>query len=116
MNEYMHLLREEAPECMAVNPNRMVLVIGSIIIQLCLQYPVQIGAKRFFMISLPKSFPVGTKMRESKAELLAERGYKFIIHIVTTIMLFWILKNSNFLHRNLLGDQDPVFYFKNYPC
>jgi hypothetical protein len=32
MSEYMTLLREEAPECMAENPNRMVLIIGSIFI------------------------------------------------------------------------------------
>lgn len=69
------------------------------------------------MMSLPqKKFPHGTKMREQKAELLAERVFKFFIHLGTTIMLFWVLKNSNFLQKNLLGDHENIAYFKNYPC
>ena len=48
--------------------------------------------------------------------MLAERVYKLIIHTTTTAANFFILKNSAFLHRNLLGDNDEVFFFKNYPC
>jgi hypothetical protein len=69
------------------------------------------------MIYLPhQSFPVGSKLRHSKAEMLAERVYKLIIHTATTIATFTILKNSSFLHKNLLGDQDPPLFFANYPC
>lgn len=63
-----------------------------------------------------KNFPIGSKIRYSKAEMLAERVYKLIIHTSTTIATFTVLKNSVYLHKNLLGDQDQPFFFANYPC
>ena len=102
---------------MAPNPNMMTLIIGTIFIQICLQIPVQRVSLQLFMISLPqKNFPIGSKIRKEKAEMLAERVYKLIIHTATTGANFFILKNSTFLKRNLLGDHDEVFLFKDFPC
>ena len=50
-------------------------------------------SRSLFMKSLPKAkFPVGSKLREAKAELMAERVYKLFIYITTTLMLFFVLK------------------------
>jgi hypothetical protein len=48
--------------------------------------------------------------------MLAERVYKLFITSVTSLMLFYILKNGDFLHIYLLGDQESPQYFKHYPC
>lgn len=74
-------------------------------------------SRSLFMKSLPKGkFPQGSKLREAKAELMAERVHKLFIYISTTVMLFFVLKQSNFLHRLLQGDQENPLYFDNYPC
>jgi hypothetical protein len=117
INDHMSMLRQEAPECTKTNPKKFVLLISTIVIQVLVQVPVMGVSRKLFMISLPhKTFPLGSKMRLSKADMLAERVYKLIIHTATLISMFFILKNSSYLHRNLLGDQDSVAYFANYPC
>ena len=51
--EYKALLMRDHPECMTPNPNMLTLVIGTLLIQICLQIPVQRVSKQLFMISLP---------------------------------------------------------------
>ena len=48
--------------------------------------------------------------------MMAERVYKLFIYSVTTGGLFFILKQSNFYHKYLWGDQEDPQYFSNYPC
>jgi len=48
--------------------------------------------------------------------MLAERVYKFFIYLITTIFLFYILKNSDFLHTYLQGNNPNPNWFINYPC
>lgn len=47
---------------------------------------------------------------------MGESTFKLFIYLVTTIMQFYILKQSNFLHKYLWGDQDFPRYWANYPC
>lgn len=48
--------------------------------------------------------------------MLSERVHKLFIYTVTTLMLFYILKNSDFLHVYLQGNKPNPNYFNNYPC
>lgn len=69
------------------------------------------------MNSLPQNkFPIGSKLRHDKAEQISERMYKFFIQFVSTVGMFFILKQGNFLHKYLQGDQEHPQYFVNYPC
>ncbi len=52
----------------------------------------------------------------SKAVMVSERLYKVLIYAVTTSFLFLILKNSNYLHVYIMGDQQEPQYFTQYPC
>ncbi|CDW88398.1 UNKNOWN [Stylonychia lemnae] len=113
---YIDYLKEEAPDCMKPNPNRTELIIAAIMIQLCVQYPVQMLSRSLFMSSLPEKFPIGSSLRKEKAEMMAERVYKFFIYSVTSGGLFFVLKQSNFYHKLLWGDQEDPQYFSNYPC
>ena len=49
-------------------------------------------SKSLFMSSLPDKFPKGSKLREEKADMMAERVYKFFIYSVTSGGLFFVLK------------------------
>eukprot|EP00347_Sterkiella_histriomuscorum_P009355 403341532 len=116
LKSYVDYLKIESPECTERNPNMLQLFFGMILIQLCLQYPVQAIAKSLFLSSLPDKFPRGSKIRIEKAEMMSERVYKFFIYAATTGCLFFVLKQSNFLHTYLWGDQADPQYFANYPC
>ena len=103
------MLRKEAPECMEENKNKHLLFCATIIFTMTAMYPIKKLSRELFLYIIPtKKFPVGTKMRLTKAEMMAERVYKFLVYCITTTWLFAILKNSNFLHNKLAGDQaDP---------
>ena len=117
MQGWVEALRLEAPSCVFENPNKITLIMGTILIQILIQFPVQKLSYDFFMLYLPaKKFPVGSKLRHSKAEMIAERVYKLIMHTVTTVALFAILKNSRYLPKYLLGDYQDPQYWENYPC
>lgn len=60
------------------------------------------------MNALPAKFEKGTKARESKARMLAERVYKLFIYSGTTGFLYWILKNGDFLHKYLTGNETDI--------
>ena len=58
-----------------------------------LMIPTEHLAKSFFMRILPvDKFPIGTKTRDIKAKLMAERMFRFIVYSVFSLMNFWILK------------------------
>lgn len=69
------------------------------------------------MESLPKDkFPKDSKLRSDKAEIMAERVYKMAIYVLTTVVMFYLMKVGGYLHYYLLGDQSNPQYMKNYPC
>lgn len=61
-------------------------------------------------------FPLGTKSRELKAEVISERVFRFFVYSSTTLALFWSVKQSNYLHKNLTGTEAHPHFFINYPC
>lgn len=48
--------------------------------------------------------------------MIAERVFRFFVYCSTTIALFWSSKQSNFLHKHLLGSEQNPQFFMNYPC
>lgn len=48
--------------------------------------------------------------------MLGERGFKFFIYLISTFVLFTILKDSTFFHKYIGGNTDEALYFSNYPC
>ncbi|CDW85563.1 lag1 longevity assurance [Stylonychia lemnae] len=113
---YVEYLKNESPGCYYTNPNKLSLFVGVLFIQICIQFPVMSITRSIFMKILPDKFPVGSKIREEKAEVIGERMYKLFIYSIATIGQFFILKQSKFLHVLLWGDQWDPEYFPNYPC
>ena len=55
--------------------------------------PTEHLAKSIFIRILPVvKFPIGSKTRDIKAKLMAERMFRFIVYSVFSLMNFWILK------------------------
>ena len=74
-------------------------------------------ARALFLRILPeKKFPFGSKVREDKAEMIAERMYKLFVYTISSIGILFVLKKGGFLHVLLLGDQEDPQYYPNYPC
>jgi hypothetical protein len=114
---YVGILKEQHAECYKPNPNRLELFIGTMIALTLLSFPIQAAARSFYDRQLPElKFPKGSKSRRVKAEMMAERTFRLFIYIAVTIMGFWIIKQSTFLHKYLLGNDYNPQYFQNYPC
>lgn len=64
------------------------------------------------MKALPTNkFPLKSKGREIKAAMMAERVFRFFVYTTTSIILFWLMKQSNFLDSRLMGStSDPQFF------
>jgi len=70
-----------------------------------------------FMKMLPvEKFPIGSKIRYEKAEMISERMYKLFIYTISSIGIYFVIKRGNFLHTALTGDKENPIYFENYPC
>lgn len=111
------ILKNEHPECYQTNPNQVSLFIGTQIVLMCLMLPVQSVSKSLFMKALPiDKFPLDTKIRSTKAEIMSERMFRFFVYLTTSGLIFWILKQGNFLGPQLLGSIAEPQYFINYPC
>ena len=55
--------------------------------------PTEHLAKSIFIRILPVvKFPIGSKTRDIKAKLMAERLFRFIVYSVFSLLNFWILK------------------------
>ena len=63
-------------------------------------------------------FPIGTKERVAKTQMLGERAIKFLNYLVRTPILFFILNGAdcNFLDTRMGGSYEKPVYFKDYPC
>lgn len=48
--------------------------------------------------------------------MISERMYKMFIYSCSSLGTLFVLRQGNFLHKYILGDQDSVKYFTNYPC
>ena len=47
---------------------------------------------------------------------MAERTFRFFIYLAVTLLGLWIMKQSNYLHKYLLGSEYDPQYFTNFPC
>ena len=69
------------------------------------------------MKALPvDKFPLNSKLRSAKADVMSERVFRFFIYTLASLLEFWVLKQGNLLDVRLLGDQENPQYFTNYPC
>ena len=58
-----------------------------------------------FLKVLPAAkFPYNTKLREEKAEMIAERMYKIFVYTISSVGILFVLKKGGYLHILLLGD------------
>lgn len=114
---YVNALRENHSECYKSNPNMVSLFFGTMVGLACISVPIQFTAKSFFQHALcVNKFPPNTAGRVIKAEMLAERSLRLFIYIAASLMGLWILKQSNFLSKYLMGTESDPQYFANYPC
>ena len=106
---YISYLQKESPECYQHNPNFWTLFFGTWVVVVAVMVPVQAVAKSLFMKALPvDKFPLKSKAREIKATMVSERVFRFFVYSTTSIILFWLLKQSNFLDKRLMGtEEDP---------
>jgi hypothetical protein len=109
---YIGTLKDQHSECYKPNPNRVELFFGTMIALTLLSFPIQAAARGFYDRQLPESkFPKGSKSRRVKAEMMAERTFRLFIYIAVTLLGLWIMKQSTFLHKYLLGnDYDPQYF------
>lgn len=113
----MEVLRREAPKCMEENKNKYHLFSTAFVFCIIAMYSIQDFSRKLFYYIIPtKKFPMGSKIRQTKADMLSERVYKLLFESITSIWLFCIMKDSKFLHKFLLGDQEDPQYFKDFPC
>jgi hypothetical protein len=109
---YAQALSQTYPECYKPNPYLKELFFGTHVLLLILMIPTQHLAKSIFLRVLPvEKFPVGSKTRLIKAEIMSERMFRFILYSVFSLANFWILKQSNFLDKLLLGSEVEPAYF-----
>ena len=54
--------------------------------------PIEIEAKQYFMKVIPvKIFPLGSAIRENKAQMLGERAFRIIMNALYVVALYKIL-------------------------
>ena len=81
--------------------------------------PLERFSTEIFQRVLPtKKFPIGSEIRNSKAQMLGERIFKLVINVTVVAILYKILlqEDCNFLHTYLGGNVDEPLYYYNYTC
>ncbi|CDW74039.1 asc1-like protein [Stylonychia lemnae] len=117
LREYVNYIKDEKPDCTHTNPQFLQLFFGTWVVIINFMIPVQFVAKSLFLKVLPqKKFPIGSSTRDTKAQIIAERVFRFFVYCGTSLALFWNLKQSNFMHKGLMGSEENPQYFTNYPC
>lgn len=117
LKELVDYLKQESPDCNKTNPYFWELVGGTFVLLMCIQFPVQLITKAMFLKILPAAkFPFYSKLREEKAEMVAERMYKIFVYTISSVGILFVLKKGGYLHILLLGDQEDPQYYTTYPC
>ena len=107
MIAYIDQLKSESPTCTMSNPNRLAILIPTIITLLIVKKPLEQTANDIFMRIIPvNSFPIGSKQREAKAAMLGERIFRLVISVTSLSLLYKILlqEDCDFLHVALGGN------------
>jgi hypothetical protein len=114
---YISYIKENNPECYVPNPSRIEIFFGTIFVLAVLQFPLQAASRIYFERVLPENkFPKGSKERQVKVQMMAERMYRLFLYLAFSLIGFWIMKQGNFLHKYLLGSETNPQYFTGYPC
>jgi hypothetical protein len=110
-------LKELSPECTKHNPYFKELVLGSFILIFVMEKPLTFLGRLYFNASLPPSkYPPNSKMRKERVDINAEHLFKGFFYFITSVILFLLLKRTNYLHPMLTGSNLNPRLFENYPC
>lgn len=112
-------LHQENPTCTKTNPNKWAILIPTIIVMVVVKGPLEKFSTEVFQKIIPeKKFPLGSKERAEKAQMLGERIFKLVINVTCVALLYKILlqEDCNFLHIYLGGTFRDPLYYANYPC
>jgi hypothetical protein len=116
---YVNQLKNERPECTAKNPNRELIMGITMIALFMLKERIEGVSTKFFDRNLPEGkFPPGSDARKSKANMLGERIFKWIISLFCISSLYKIMlqEDCDFLDVRVGGRISRPLYYNNYPC
>ena len=119
LNNYVHVLRQEHPECTQSNPNFWTITIATTVMLSLTRRPIEKWGKRFFDSFInEKKFPLGSNLREGKVNMLGERTFRIGICFVYCAVLYKILlqEDCDFLDVRIGGRTAEPLFFNNYPC
>lgn len=63
-----------------------------------------------------EKFPLGSKLRMTKAEIMSERAFRFVTYCSFSLFSYRILKNSKYLDTHFFEMNENPDYFLDYPC
>ena len=111
-------LSAEYPECYQKHPYRDYIFLGTLLLFSLTATPTERASEALFLKILPdRKFPKDSKVRITKAKVMAERTFRLFVYTIFTVVAYIILYQGNFVTIFLLGG--PVVspkYYKNYPC
>lgn len=115
--EGVSTLQTNYPTCFKSNENRGYVFFGTMLIFLMTATSIENGAEALFNRVLPQEkFPLDSKVRSTKAKVMAERLYRFIVYSIFTTAAFCIMSNGSYLTYLMLGSNKSPKYYENYPC
>jgi TLC domain len=102
---------------MMPNPHFNEIFIGTQIAFACLKFPLQALFLRVYNKTLPVAkFPLGTESRRNKAEICAERVFRLLVYISCSTAGYLLMKDTKYLNKYLLGNNENPQYYGNFPC
>lgn len=82
----------ESPDCMASNPNRLMIFIPTIITCIVVKNPMESTGYKIFNKIIPVAkFPLGSEAREAKAQMLGERIFRLVVNVTCVALLYKVL-------------------------
>lgn len=99
-------LNAEYGHCFTEESNHWTSFFGSFALYAVTMGPcTEWGATMFQKIIPYEKFPLGSKVRQDKAEFMADKAYRLMLYIIFTVCGFNLFKDTPYLHTNLLGTQ-----------
>jgi hypothetical protein len=82
-----------------------------------ISHRIEQAAEKLYERVVPtKKFPIGSKERRVKVNMMAERTFRLFVYSAFTGVGFWQMRQSGFLHTLLGGTTWEPKYYVNYPC
>jgi hypothetical protein len=104
---YVQTLKSEHGDCYHTNPQLLSLFLYTQLILIGFMIPIQTFSKKIVMRLLPAGkFPIGSKLRDYKADNVSEKIFRLFVYTTLSAMDHHILKQSNFLDKQLGGTVD----------